>query len=73
VENWLIGYERLAHVDNADLAILPSMLIQRRIQLTAWMASHAQTRTALKLADRWAADTVCLCGLYMDGKGLPLG
>jgi Ser/Thr protein kinase RdoA (MazF antagonist) len=73
IENWLRGYERVAHIDDASLSVLPSVLIQRRIQLTAWMASHAQTETAKGLADQWAAHTVRLSRRYLDGDVLPLG
>lgn len=73
VENWLAGYERTGHLGPDDMAVLPSMLIQRRIQLTAWMASHSETETARGLAGRWAADTVRLVRRYLSGDPMPLG
>jgi len=72
VENWLRGYERAGHLDDCDLAMVPSMLMQRRIQMTAWVATHADTETAQSLGPHWVEHTVRLCGRYLEG-GMPLG
>lgn len=73
VENWLNGYEQVAHLGDEERAIIPSMLIQRRIQLTAWVASHSETEMARSLGDGWADDTVRLCRRYLEGSPLPIG
>jgi len=49
------------------------MLIQRRIQLTAWVASHRETEMACSLGDQWANHTVRLCRRYLEGMALPVG
>ncbi|MDU4005653.1 phosphotransferase [Pluralibacter gergoviae] len=73
VENWLAGYEQVAHIGDEELAIVPAMLAQRRIQLTAWVASHRETEMAQSLGDGWTGHTVRLCRRYLDGAALPLG
>lgn len=73
VENWLRGYEQVAHISDRELAMIPAMLIQRRIQLTAWVASHRETEMARSLGDRWASHTVRLCQRYLEGAALPIG
>ncbi|MFP9228679.1 phosphotransferase enzyme family protein [Pectobacterium cacticida] len=73
VENWLQGYERVAHVSDEELALLPTLLIQRRIQLTAWVGSHAQTEMAQSLGPDWAQHSVRLCRRYLETHDLPLG
>lgn len=73
VENWLDGYERIAHFDDDDLAVLPAMIIQRRIQMTAWVGTHASTDMAKSLQSDWTRETVRLCRLYQKRSGLPLG
>lgn len=73
VYNWLEGYERIAHWETEDLAMLASMIIQRRIQMTAWMATHAQTETAKRLEPCWASDTARLCHRYLETDKLPVG
>lgn len=73
IENWLCGYEQVAHISDRELAIIPAMLIQRRIQLTAWVASHRETEMARSLGDAWTSHTVRLCQRYQVGTALPVG
>lgn len=73
IENWLAGYEQVAHVSDEELAIIPAMLMQRRIQLTAWVASHRETEMAQSLGQYWASHTVRLSQRYLDRIGLPVG
>ncbi|UUE36469.1 phosphotransferase enzyme family protein [Pectobacterium aroidearum] len=73
VENWLCGYERVAHVSDEELALLPTLLIQRRIQLTAWVGSHAETEMAQSLGPDWAKHSVRLCRRYLETSDLPIG
>ena len=72
LENWLEGYEQVGHLDAQDFAMIPHMIMQRRIQMTAWMATHASTETARSLAPHWIEHTVRLCRRYLEG-GIPLG
>ncbi|MFG6666103.1 phosphotransferase enzyme family protein [Halomonas sp. HNIBRBA4712] len=73
VEQWLKGYEEVITLSEEERAIIPSMLIQRRIQMTAWMASHADTEMARSLGSEWVGHTVRLCKRYLEGKRLPIG
>lgn len=43
---WLEGYAAVAAPAREDVAMLPAFVLLRRIQLTAWIASHAETPTA---------------------------
>ena len=73
IENWLTGYEKIAHVSDDDLAVLPDLLMQRRLQLSAWMGSHAGTEMAQSLEAQWSADTVRLCRRYLETDRWPVG
>ena len=73
VDNWLKGYQQVAHISDEELALVPTLLIQRRIQLLAWAGSHAQTEMALSLGPRWADDSVRLCRRYLETCELPVG
>lgn len=73
VENWIRGYEQVGHISDAEMALVPTLLIQRRIQLTAWMGSHAETEMALSLGPRWADHSVRLCRRYLENSQLPVG
>ncbi|CAK9884379.1 MAG: Stress response kinase A [Candidatus Erwinia impunctatus] len=73
IEHWLAGYEQVAHLGDEEIAVLPAMLMQRRIQLTAWVASHQQTEMARSLGKGWCGDTLRLCRRYLEGEQLPVG
>lgn len=45
-ENWRAGYARVAPLPAADLAMLPVMVMLRRILLTAWLGTRAESDTA---------------------------
>lgn len=73
VEGWLAGYQRVCPLNDADWAVIPSLLIQRRIQLMAWAGSHRQTEQAKSLGDDWSDHTLRLCRRYLAGDRLPVG
>jgi len=73
VDNWLQGYERVAHISDEEMALLRTFIIQRRIQMTAWVGTHAETQMAQSLGDGWVDHTVRLCRRYLDTDELPVG
>lgn len=73
VDNWLEGYEREAHLSDEALALLPTLVIQRRIQMTAWVGSHAETSMATSLGADWCHHSVRLCRHYLERGTLPVG
>ena len=66
-EAWLKGYRSVAPFSEEHEAMLPVFILFRRLLLTAWIASHAETETAawagherftdgtLELAEGWLA------------------
>ena len=61
---WVEGYRTAAPFDAQSEAMLDDFVMLRRVQLTAWIASHSETPTAaemgeafthgtLEIADRW--------------------
>ncbi|MCX8957705.1 phosphotransferase enzyme family protein [Erwinia psidii] len=73
VENWIKGYEQVSHISDEEMALVPTLLIQRRIQMLAWVGSHAQTEMAISLGPQWADHSVRLCRRYLEGVELPVG
>jgi len=65
VEHWLRGYQRVCPLSEADLAVIPTMIVQRRIQLLAWRGSHATTEMAISLGEEWEAESLRLCRDYL--------
>jgi Ser/Thr protein kinase RdoA (MazF antagonist) len=55
---WLEGYRTIAAVAAEDEAMLPVFVMLRRMLLTAWIASHAETETARAAGDGFARTTV---------------
>ena len=60
LDAWCEGYRSVAPLAPADEAMIPTFVMLRRMQLTAWIASHAETPTARELGDGFTAGTVRL-------------
>lgn len=65
IEHWLRGYQKVCPLSEADLAVIPTMIVQRRIQLLAWRGSHATTEMAQSLGNEWEAESLKLCRDYL--------
>jgi len=48
------------------------MIAQRRIQLLAWVGSHATTEMAISLGEHWEAESLRLCRHYLQTIDQPL-
>ncbi len=73
IDNWLQGYEQVAHISDDEMAMVPTLLIQRRIQLMAWVGTHRDTGMARSLGNDWAGHSVRLCQRYLESESLPVG
>ena len=62
---WLAGYGAIRTPSAADLAIIDTMVLLRRMALLAWIGSHAETPLAAAHADRFAAVTAALAEPYL--------
>jgi Ser/Thr protein kinase RdoA (MazF antagonist) len=70
LEKWCRGYERVAALDVATRAAMPTFVVLRRILLTAWLASHAEVPWARELGAGYTAGTVALADAWLRGKFL---
>jgi Ser/Thr protein kinase RdoA (MazF antagonist) len=64
-EAWLEGYRSEATVSAEDEAMMPVFLMLRRMLLTAWIASHAETPTAQDMGKPYTAGTVELAERFL--------
>jgi Ser/Thr protein kinase RdoA (MazF antagonist) len=64
---WLTGYRAVGAFDSEHEAALPMFVMLRRLQLTAWIGSHAETPTAQQVGEAYTFGTVELGRLYLDG------
>ncbi|MEI4470671.1 phosphotransferase enzyme family protein [Frigidibacter sp. MR17.24] len=67
---WIAGYRSVAPLDPATEAALPVFVMLRRMQLTAWLASHAETPTAAELGAAFPAGTVALARAWLAHEGV---
>jgi Ser/Thr protein kinase RdoA (MazF antagonist) len=68
IENWLAGYATVARLDARDIAMIPTFIIQRRIQLLAWTGTHADTQQVRSLGADWAQQSAELCQRYLKNQ-----
>ncbi|MCB2813659.1 hypothetical protein KQ880_15190, partial [Listeria monocytogenes] len=60
------GYRSVAPLSEEDERAIPMFLMLRRMQLTAWVASHADTPTAQSMGEDYTRGTVALAQRYLD-------
>lgn len=65
MQAWIAGYRETAQLPPAIETALPMFVMLRRMQLTAWLASHAETPTARMLPD-YAAGTAMLARTWLE-------
>jgi Ser/Thr protein kinase RdoA (MazF antagonist) len=65
---WCDGYARAGTLSPADRAIIPTLIMLRRVLLTAWLGTRADSDTAAKIgAAGYTAGTVALAEAYLAG------
>ncbi|CAN0211230.1 unnamed protein product [Ectocarpus sp. 12 AP-2014] len=68
IEHWLAGYGTVASLSAQDITMIPTFIIQRRIQILAWTGTHANTLQVRSLSPDWAQRTVELCRRYLKNE-----
>ncbi|XSG81505.1 MAG: phosphotransferase enzyme family protein [Methyloligella sp. ZOD6] len=66
---WVEGYRRAAPLSREVAAALPMFVMLRRMQLTAWIASHGETPTAQSMGIPYTEGTVALGEAYLAEHG----
>lgn len=62
---WVEGYRTVAPLSADEEAALPVFVMLRRMQLTAWIASHAETPTAQSMGVPYTLGTVALAERHL--------
>ena len=68
IAEWLTGYFQAGSLPPEDLALIPSFVMLRRINLTAWIASHADADAAAELGADFAPNTALLAQRYLEDR-----
>lgn len=65
---WLEGYRSVRPLPEEDAAMIPDFIMYRRLLLTAWIASHAETDTAKDAGlAAYTEGTLALAKSYLEG------
>ena len=69
IAQWVAGYSRIAPLGPKDRAMIPSLIFLRRVLLTAWLSTRADSDTAQTLGGpAYTQGTVDLADRYLtDG------
>lgn len=70
VSAWLKGYNRIRPLEQADMVVLPAMVMMRRLLLIGWFTTHAHVLELQTLASRYATDTKGIAAAFLDGNYL---
>jgi Ser/Thr protein kinase RdoA (MazF antagonist) len=62
---WVEGYRRRGTLSAEEVAILPALVLLRRMLLLAWVASHAETPTAQAMGEAYTASALPLAERFL--------
>ncbi|MDR1789795.1 MAG: phosphotransferase [Opitutaceae bacterium] len=65
VDAWFTGYNKIRTLSKPERDELDTFILLRRLQLTAWIGSHADTAQARSVRPGHAAGTALLCEKYL--------
>ncbi len=69
VDQWIEGYQQVMPLGAADIAIIPTMIMMRRILLVAWLGSHPSADLASELGRPFTEVTYTLAERYLSAHG----
>ena len=65
--NWVQGYHSQRALDDADVAMIPTMLMLRRLLMVGWFATHRHSTEAQALEDGFVETSVVMAKDYLSG------
>src|SRR6478609_4594041 len=68
IVDWLRGYLEVREVPVEHLEMIPTLVMLRRLMLTAWVASHADADAAIAFTDGYATGTARLAERYLTDR-----
>lgn len=68
MDAWIAGYRTRAPLSRAQAEQLPVFIMLRRMLLTAWVASHAETPTAQSMGVPYTQGTVALAHAFLAAR-----
>ncbi len=68
LDAWLAGYRKVASMSPQEMAHIPTLVVLRRVLLTAWLASRGELAFAQGFGAAYTAGTVKLAQEFVDGR-----
>jgi Ser/Thr protein kinase RdoA (MazF antagonist) len=68
IADWLRGYLEVRDIPAEQLEMVPTLVMLRRLMLTAWVASHADADAAIAFTDGYATGTARLAERYLGDR-----
>jgi Ser/Thr protein kinase RdoA (MazF antagonist) len=68
IADWLRGYREVRDIPGDHLEMIPTLVMLRRLMLTAWVASHADADAAIAFTDGFATGTARLAERYLTDR-----
>ncbi|MBW4021788.1 MAG: phosphotransferase [Proteobacteria bacterium] len=68
LEAWSQGYRCVAPLAPEDVAIMPALVLLRRILLLAWVASHPNAPTAQAMGDGYTVGALALADRFLSAR-----
>ncbi|HQS08350.1 MAG TPA: phosphotransferase [Xanthobacteraceae bacterium] len=68
MDAWIAGYRTRLPLTDAQAAQLPVFIMLRRMLLTAWIASHAETPTAQAMGIPYTDGTIALAEAFLSAR-----
>ncbi|MFK7943098.1 MAG: phosphotransferase enzyme family protein [Paracoccaceae bacterium] len=65
---WCTGYRSVAPLDPEVVAEMSTFIMLRRLQLTAWIATHSETPTAQELGEAYTDGTLDIAERYLSER-----
>lgn len=67
---WLQGYRRVTCLSDEDIAIIPTLVMLRRLALLGWLGTHPHANEAQTLGKTFADKSARLGNAYLEGSYL---
>ena len=64
-EAWVHGYQQVAPLSKEEISMLRTFVMLRRLLLTAWIGSHAETPTAQEVIETYTEGTLVLAEEFL--------
>ncbi|WP_078115869.1 phosphotransferase enzyme family protein [Clostridium beijerinckii] len=66
IDSWIEGYSKVQKLQKEDINEIDTFIMQRRLQLMAWLASHHESDPVIELSKGFTEGTAVLAEKYLE-------